>query len=121
MALATKGWMAFALMPLFTVGGIAMPALQSLLSNHVDDEKQGELQGILTSLTSLTAIVGPVAVSGLYAASSASMKGTVWIAAAALYAFCFPALWRRPRLDLAIPCRASRGPGVGHCDERGRQ
>ena len=32
-----------ALMPLFTVGGIAMPALQSLLSKQVDEEKQGEL------------------------------------------------------------------------------
>jgi DHA1 family tetracycline resistance protein-like MFS transporter len=97
MALATEGWMAFALMPLFTAGGIAMPALQALLSRQVDEEKQGELQGLLTSLMSLTAVVGPIAVTALYAATSSSWKGAVWAAGAALYAPCLPALWRRPR------------------------
>jgi DHA1 family tetracycline resistance protein-like MFS transporter len=97
MAFATEGWMVFAIMPLLTAGGVAMPALQSLLSKLVDEEKQGELQGILTSLMSLTAIVGPVAVSGLYAASYDSWKGAVWAAGAALYALCVPALWRMPR------------------------
>jgi MFS transporter, DHA1 family, tetracycline resistance protein len=102
MALATKGWMAFALMPLFTLGGIAMPALQSLLSNQVDNEKQGELQGILTSLMSLTAVVGPIAVTELYVATSGSATGAVWFAGAALYALCFPALWQNPRPVKAV-------------------
>jgi DHA1 family tetracycline resistance protein-like MFS transporter len=102
MAFATEGWMAFALMPLFTAGGIAMPALQSLLSKQVDEEKQGELQGILTSLMSLTAIVGPIAVTELYAATAASWRGAVWVAGAGLYALCFPALWRKPRPSAAV-------------------
>jgi DHA1 family tetracycline resistance protein-like MFS transporter len=102
MALATEGWMAFALMPLFTAGGIAMPALQALVSKQVDEERQGELQGVLTSLMSLTAVVGPIAVTELYAATSASWKGAVWVAGAALYVLCFPALLRRPRPGTAV-------------------
>jgi MFS transporter, DHA1 family, tetracycline resistance protein len=102
MAFATDGWMAFALMPLFTAGGIAMPALQSLLSNQVVEEKQGELQGILTSLMSLAAVVGPIAVTELYAATSDSWKGAVWVAGAALYALCFPGLRRRPPPATAV-------------------
>ena len=56
MALITKGWMVFAIMILFTAGGIALPAFQSLLSRQVSEEHQGELQGTLVSLTSLTEV-----------------------------------------------------------------
>lgn len=99
-AFATKGWMAFAVMPFLVAGGIAMPALQSLLSKQVDEGKQGELQGTLTSLMSLTSIFGPVVVTELYAA--VSWTGVVWVAGAALYVLCFPALWRRPGSEIAV-------------------
>ena len=95
MALITKGWMVFPLMILFTTGGIAMPALQSLLSRQVDEEHQGELQGTLVSLTSLTEVIGPIVVTILYDASPSFARGGVWIVGAILYALCFPALLRR--------------------------
>ena len=95
MALATRGWMVYPIMILFTTGGIAMPALQSLLSKQVDEEHQGELQGTLVSLTSLTEVVGPIVTTAIYAASPSSARGAVWIVGAALYALCFPALARR--------------------------
>ena len=41
---------------------------------------------------SLSAVVGPVAVTALYAASPDSAKGLVWVAGASLYVLCFPAL-----------------------------
>jgi MFS transporter, DHA1 family, tetracycline resistance protein len=95
MALITKGWMVFPLMILFTTGGIAMPALQSLLSRQVDEAHQGELQGTLVSLTSLTEVIGPIVATTIYDASPNSARGAVWLVGAGLYALCFPALLRR--------------------------
>lgn len=66
-ALATRGWMMYAILVPYCLGGIAGPALQSLLSGHVPADEQGELQGMLTSLMSLTAIFGPVLMTGLFA------------------------------------------------------
>jgi DHA1 family tetracycline resistance protein-like MFS transporter len=58
-AIADKGWMMFAFMVPYALGGIAGPALQGIMSNQVPDNQQGELQGGLTSLMSLSAIFGP--------------------------------------------------------------
>jgi DHA1 family tetracycline resistance protein-like MFS transporter len=95
-AFAAKGWMAFALMPLFGLGAVGLPALQSLLSGKVDAQKQGRLQGVLASITSLASIVGPLAISSLYFAHRASFPGLVWIAGAALYLITVPVLLRLP-------------------------
>lgn len=92
MALATSGWMAFALMPLFCLGGLGAPALQSLMTSHVGDDRQGELQGVLASLTSLASIFGPLLISGLYFASRGTFPGLVWIVGASLYLLCLPVL-----------------------------
>lgn len=93
-AFATTGWMVFALCPLFALAGVAMPALQSLTSRQVDESQQGELQGTMTSLMSLTSIVGPIVVTTLYSATRVWWPGLVWIAAAAFYALSAPLLWR---------------------------
>ena len=95
LAFASRGWMPFALMPLFCLGAIGLPALQSLLAKRVDAQAQGKLQGVLASLLSLTSIVGPVAVSGVYFATRASFPGLVWLAAAVLYLFTLPILISR--------------------------
>lgn len=58
-AFATKSWMMFAFLIPYGLGGIAGPALQSTISAQVPKNEQGELQGALASLVSLTAIVGP--------------------------------------------------------------
>jgi MFS transporter, DHA1 family, tetracycline resistance protein len=66
-ALATQGWMMYAFLVPYCMGGIAGPALQSLLAAHVPSNEQGELQGLLTSLMSLTSIFGPIMMTGLFA------------------------------------------------------
>ena len=58
-AFAGKSWMMFAFLVPYGLGGIAGPALQSVISSQVPKNEQGELQGALASLVSLTAIVGP--------------------------------------------------------------
>jgi DHA1 family tetracycline resistance protein-like MFS transporter len=92
LAIIPHGWMVFALIPLLCTGGIAMPALQTLLSKQVSENHQGELQGILVSLMSIAAIAGPLLFTTLYAATSDFWLGTVWILAAALYLLCLPLL-----------------------------
>jgi MFS transporter, DHA1 family, tetracycline resistance protein len=57
--LANQGWMMFAFMVPYALGGIAGPALQGVMTNEVPKNEQGELQGGLTSLMSLSSIFGP--------------------------------------------------------------
>jgi DHA1 family tetracycline resistance protein-like MFS transporter len=66
-AFATQGWMMFAFSLVYCFGGIAGPALQSIISGQVPPNEQGELQGSLTSLMSLTSIIGPLLMTNLYA------------------------------------------------------
>jgi DHA1 family tetracycline resistance protein-like MFS transporter len=89
---ATRGWIAFSLMPLFCLGGLGFPALQSLLTRQADAQSQGRLQGVLASLLSLTSIIGPLAISALFFATRSRFPGLVWIAAASLYLIILPAL-----------------------------
>lgn len=58
-AFATQSWMMFAFLIPYGLGGIAGPAIQSVISAQVPRNEQGELQGALASLVSLTAIIGP--------------------------------------------------------------
>ncbi|RYU81286.1 TCR/Tet family MFS transporter [Hymenobacter persicinus] len=65
-AFATEGWMMFAFLVPYCLGGIAGPALQGIMSGQVPANEQGELQGALTSLVSLTSIVGPPFMTNLF-------------------------------------------------------
>lgn len=63
---ASQGWMMYLFMIPFGFGGIAVPALQSMISTQVPGNEQGELQGGLTSLASLTSIIGPIVMTNLF-------------------------------------------------------
>src|SRR5688572_14014093 len=65
-AFATEGWMMFVFLIPYCLGGIGGPALQSILAGHVPANEQGELQGALTSLMSLTTIIGPLIMNNLF-------------------------------------------------------
>lgn len=66
-AFATQGWMMFVFLLPYCLGGIAGPALQSTMAGHVKQNEQGALQGALTSLMSLTTIIGPLIMNNLFA------------------------------------------------------
>ena len=66
-AFATQSWMMFAFLVPYCLGGLAGPALQSVISGHVPPNQQGELQGALTGLQSLTTIIGPVIMNNTFA------------------------------------------------------
>lgn len=64
--IATQSWMMFAISIFFVSAGIGGPALQSYISNHIPANEQGQIQGGITSVISLTAIIGPVIMSSLF-------------------------------------------------------
>lgn len=64
---ASAGWMMYAILIPYCLGGICGPSLQGILSSQVPPDEQGELQGALTGLVSLTSIIGPPLMTGLFA------------------------------------------------------
>ena len=64
---ATQGWMMFAFLVPYCLGGISGPALQATISLQVPANEQGELQGALTSLMSATSIIGPPMMTNIFA------------------------------------------------------
>ena len=65
-AFAEEGWMVFAFAIPLSLGGISGPALQGIMTNKIPDDEQGEFQGGMTSLVSLTAIIGPLLMTNLF-------------------------------------------------------
>ncbi len=66
-AFAQQGWQMYAFTVVYCLGGIAGPALQGYISGHIPANEQGELQGALTSLISVTTIIGPLLMTNLFA------------------------------------------------------
>ncbi|MFK7944025.1 MAG: TCR/Tet family MFS transporter [Paracoccaceae bacterium] len=67
LALVTQGWMLYALMPLIALGDVVKPALMGLMSQRIADDAQGELQGVIASAQSITAVVGPLMMTQVFA------------------------------------------------------
>ncbi len=65
-SLASEPWMLYAFLVPYALGGIAGPTLQGLMSNSIPENKQGNLQGALTSLMSISTIIGPLLATQLF-------------------------------------------------------
>lgn len=65
-SVATEGWMMYVFLIPYSLGGLAGPTLQGVISNQVPKNEQGELQGALTSLVSLTSILGPILMTNVF-------------------------------------------------------
>lgn len=90
-ASVTQGWMMYAVIVVFAPGGITGPAAQALLSREVGASEQGELQGSLTSLQSICAVVAPLVGTYLFSrfapvTASPRIPGAPFYAAAILSA-----------------------------------
>lgn len=92
LALSVHGAMMLPILVLLATGGVGVPALQARLSRAVAQERQGALQGSLARLTHLSGVIGPLVFGALYAATAPFWNGWAWLAAAACYGLCLPAL-----------------------------
>jgi DHA1 family tetracycline resistance protein-like MFS transporter len=63
---ATSGWIMFAWLGTWFFGAIVSPATNALMSQRVAADAQGELQGAVASLYSLSSILGPPLMSQLF-------------------------------------------------------
>ncbi|MBC7422071.1 MAG: TCR/Tet family MFS transporter [Ferruginibacter sp.] len=97
-SIATQSWMMFVFLVPYCLGGICGPALQSIITTQVPANEQGELQGGLTSVMSITNIIGPVLMTGLFSyftkstapvhfAGAAFFLGSIFMAISLVFAY----------------------------------
>ncbi len=106
--LARVGGMFLAAIPIISMWNISMPAAQGMMTRRVSEREQGELQGALGSLRSITFIIGPVLFSGVFGwfidpKYSFQVPGAPFYLAAALL---FTAMLMSFRLEKARPQEA---------------
>jgi len=88
-AYATSGWQLYFWLAVAQISGFVTPALQQVMTAQIPANAQGELQGALSSLGSITAIIGPLLMTQLFAHYSAPdaalyFPGMPFLASAAL-------------------------------------
>ncbi len=89
MGLAPFGWLLMLILVPFSIRGLSNPALQSLMTQEVSVSEQGELQGAMTSLLSISSVIGPLLGTHLLATFASEnnalhLPGAPFLAAAAL-------------------------------------
>ena len=105
LGLVTSGTAVLLLIPITAIGAVGAPALHGILSRLTPDNAQGELQGVLTSVTSVAMILAPVVMTQTFAAftgvgAPVYMPGAPFLFAAVLMAVSLVLFRRRvsPRI-----------------------
>jgi DHA1 family tetracycline resistance protein-like MFS transporter len=98
--LAPQGWMIYLILGVGSLGGVAGPSIQGLISRSTGADEQGGVQGSLASLGSVAGIIGPPIATGLFG-HFASESASVYLPGAAFY---FSALLVFVALLLAVRC-----------------
>ena len=102
---ATASWMMLAWLATWFFGATVMPTTNALMSHRVMADAQGELQGAVASLFSLSSILGPPLMSQLFGRFSGPgaplhLPGAAFFAAALLTGTCFVLYWSVTRQPL---------------------
>ena len=93
LGLVTNGSAALILTPFTALGGVVTPALQAILSKSAPADAQGELQGVISSLTAIATITSPLLMTStfsLFTAPGAAVfaPGAPFLLASALMLVC---------------------------------
>ncbi len=105
--LATHGWMVYPFFIVGSLGGITVPAVQAMISKLVRADEQGAVQGSLTSLQSVAAVIGPLVATGLFGHFVKTLPGAAFFCSAALSILAGVLAWRSCR----PPPGATNPPG----------
>ncbi|SFB47868.1 MFS transporter, DHA1 family, tetracycline resistance protein [Rhizobium sp. NFR07] len=111
-AFSWQGWMVYAVILLTTIENVADPALRSIAAGKVPPSAQGELQGAMTSLTSLTTIVGPAIFTQLFSRFTGENAITEFAGAPYLMAATFMGL-----AGILFTLKISRSETIGSAKE----
>lgn len=122
-ATATMGWMMFAWLGTQLFAALVWPVTNALMSRRVAPDAQGELQGAVASLYSLTSILGPPLMTQLFGhfadpRASLHVPGAAFLAAAALAATSGVILWGVTREPPAAGRPGPQRLGDRETDER---
>ena len=98
-AAATQGWMMYAFSLTTFIFALTYPSMNALASQQIPANAQGELQGAIACLYSLSSILGPplmTQVFGYFSAPDAPLHlpGAAFLTAAALTVLCALLFWR---------------------------
>jgi DHA1 family tetracycline resistance protein-like MFS transporter len=110
--LARSGAIFLGSIPIISMWNISMPAAQGMMTRRVSEREQGELQGALGSLRSITFIIGPVLFSRVFGwfidpKHSFHVPGAPYYLAGALL---FTAMLMSTRLEQAPTVPAASSP-----------
>ena len=102
LAFVSNGWVALALTPLTSLGSIAGPALQGIMSRTAEDDQQGELQGTLASIASVATIMAPLLVTQTFfyftdGGGPIYLPGAPFLVSAGLVVICIGVFLTTPR------------------------
>ena len=103
-SMASEGWMLLCFIIPYSLGGIAGPAIQGILSNQIPDNEQGQLQGALTSMMAATGIIGPLMMTSIFAYFTAEnapiyFPGAPFVTGAVLVAICLFLILRKGSMN----------------------
>jgi DHA1 family tetracycline resistance protein-like MFS transporter len=106
----------FASIPIISLWNISMPAAQSMMTHRVSEREQGELQGALQSMRSITFIIGPIMFLRVFSwfidpKHGLHSPGAPYFLAAALL-FTAMIMSTRIRQDKTVPTRSTSAPEV---------
>ncbi len=111
-AFATQGWMLYVAVALQAFGGLANPAVRSLISQAAGPQRQGRVMGALSSVEGVTAIVSPIVAATLFSRFAGSdawvaLPGLPFLVAAGVYLLAIVAIRRgvalAPKLAPSLP------------------
>jgi DHA1 family tetracycline resistance protein-like MFS transporter len=69
-AFLTDGKILIILIPLASLGVLAQPAIQAILSKSVSDDRQGAIQGVASSLNAIAMVITPITMTWILAVFS---------------------------------------------------
>ncbi|MEO1027476.1 MAG: MFS transporter [Pseudomonadota bacterium] len=92
MGLSTAGWMLYVWILIGATHGFAFPLMQTMMTRIIPSDAQGELQGAVSAVVSITAVLSPITMSNLFNAYSddvgPKIYGMPFFAAAFLCGLC---------------------------------
>jgi DHA1 family tetracycline resistance protein-like MFS transporter len=76
--LISEGWMIWVMIPISAVGAIVAPAMQGVMSRAAGADQQGELQGVLASISALSMVLSPLMMTQAFFWATRE-GGAVWL------------------------------------------
>ncbi len=101
---ANAAWMVLFLLPLSAMTDLVPPTLTALSANSVDEDRQGMVQGVIASLSSLSAVLAPLVFTPMFGVFISGdlgiyLPGAPFLFSALLVAAIFPLAIRMRRFQ----------------------